>query len=149
MPTTPQETILDQVFADTTVKLPSVEDYLLGLPRYREYGVAMGVDARARLLLSRTDYVEFNLRHYISGRSKTLHSLNREVQSFLSLDDSAARTMIAFSLQAVEQTILINEWYELMPRYLTARRRIQKRFGLLIEPDNNYLSNLTLHPGFL
>jgi hypothetical protein len=118
-------------FAHSTVIPSAAENYLYDeLPRYRECGLAMGVSARARLLLTRTDYVEFWVRRYIGGRDKTLHSANYEIRSFLALDDWGARRMIAFSLDALQQTILENEWYECMPRYLTARRRIQRQFAI-------------------
>ena len=115
----------------TTIIPSAAENYLLhDMPCYRECGLTRGASAYALHRLCRADYFEFELRQYIGGRTRTLHSLNREVSSFLSLDEFSARTLITISLDVVQYHILTNEWYELMPRYLSARRRIQKKFRI-------------------
>lgn len=108
----------------------AAENYLFDEPHYRKCGLAMGVNTYAKMLLGRTDTFEFWLRRYIGGRARTLHRVNYEVRDFLFFDERSARGMIAFSLDAVQYTLLTNEWYELMGRYQTARQRIQKKFGI-------------------
>ena len=126
-----QKHIPTQAFAQATLIPSAAENYLNHeMPRYRECGLAMDVSAYARLLLTRTDYFEFWLRRYVGGRDRTLHGMNYEIRSFLALDERGAKGMIAFSLEAIRQTILENEWYEVMPKYLIARQRIQKKFGI-------------------
>lgn len=117
-------------FTKTTVDVGSVEDFLLGIPRYREAGYEMNVSAYAGRLLHRTDSFEFELRQHLAGESKTLYHLNRSIRTFLALDNTSARAMILFSLNAVEATILSNEWYELMPRFRKIRQHVQKRITL-------------------
>lgn len=116
---------LAQTFEQTTISLGSVEDFLLGIPRYREAGYAVGVTPYAGRLLLRTDGFEFELRQYLAGESRTLYHLNRSARTFLALDDHAARTMISFSLNAVEAALLDNEWYEIMPRFRKVRQHVQ------------------------
>lgn len=126
-----QKLVQSPVFADTTAIPSAAENYLIHeMPRYRECGMAMDVSSYARLLLTRTDYFEFWLRRYVGGQDRALHGMNYEIRSFLALDERCAKGMIAFSLEAVRQTILTNEWYEVMPRYLKVRQRIQKKFGI-------------------
>lgn len=117
-------------FTQTTINVSSVEDFLLGIPRYREAGYEMNVSAYAGRLLHRTDSFEFELRQYLAGESKTLYHLNRSIKTFLALNHTSARAMILFSLNAVEATILSNEWYELMPRFRKTRRHVQKFIAL-------------------
>lgn len=126
-----QKPVQTPVLTGTTIIPPAAENYLIHeMPRYRQCGLAMNVSPYAKLLLSRTDYFEFELRQYIGGRVRTLHGINYEIRSFFALDERSARLIIAFSLGAVRQTILQNEWYECMERYLIARQRIQKKFGI-------------------
>jgi len=113
-------------FTQTTINVASVEDFLLGIPRYREAGYEMKVSAYAGRLLHRTDSFEFELRQHLAGETKTRYHLNRSIRTFLALDKTSARAMILFSLNAVEATILGNEWYELMPRFRIIRQHIQK-----------------------
>lgn len=117
-------------FTQTTINVASVEDFLLGIPRYREAGYEMNVSAYAGRLLHRTDSFEFELRQYLAGESKTRYHLNRSIRTFITLDKTSARAMIIFSLNAVEATILSNEWYELMPRFRKIRKHVQKRITL-------------------
>lgn len=119
-----------QDFNQTTINVARVEDFLLGIPRYREAGYEANVSPYAGRLLNRTDCFEFELRQYLAGEAKTRYHLNRSIRKFLSLDDHSARTMICFSLDAVEATLLDNEWYEVMPRYQSVRIHIQKTFGI-------------------
>lgn len=117
-------------FTKTTVDVTSVETFLLGVPRYREAGFEMKVSSYAGRLLHRTDSFEFELRQHLAGETKTLYHLNRSIRTFLALDDTSARAMIHFSLNAVEGTILNNEWYELMPRFRIVRQHVQKLIAL-------------------
>lgn len=119
-----------KTFSRTTVNIESVGDFLLGVPRYREAGFEMKVNPYAGRLLHRTDGFEFELRQYLAGETKTLYHLNRSIRTFLALDDSSARAMILFSLNAVEATILNNEWYELMPVLRKIRKHIQTTFTI-------------------
>lgn len=121
---------LSQIFNQTTINVDSVTDFLLDLPRYREAGRALGVSSYAGRLLYCTDSFEFEMRQYLAGETKTRYHLNRSTRTFLLLDDPSARTMIRFSLNAVEATLLDNEWYEVMPRYRNVRRHMQKTFGI-------------------
>lgn len=117
-------------FTQTTVDVASVEEFLLGIPRYREAGYEMKVSACAGRLLHRTDSFEFELRQHLAGETKTRYHLNRSIRTFITLDKTSARAMIIFSLNAVEATILSNEWYELMPRFRKIRQHIQKLIAL-------------------
>ena len=121
---------LSQVFDQTTISVDNVTNFLLDVPRYREAGRALGVSSHAGRLLHWTDSFEFELRQYLAAETRTRYHLNRSTRTFLLLYEHSARTMIRFSLNAVETTLLANEWYEIMPRYRDVRRHMQKTFAI-------------------
>jgi hypothetical protein len=88
------------------------------------------------------DYFEFHLRRYTVGKTKTMHRVFAEVRQFLDFDPERAQSFIPILIDRVEQTILLNEWYELMPRYEIARVRIRQTFGF--NPMPIYLNATTL-----
>ena len=114
----------------TTVNVDELKAYLLARPRYQECGKAVGVSSLAASLLARTDCVEFALRQYIGGQTKTLRDVNQEIRRFIAFDERSASAMIDFSLRAVQTTLLDYEAYELMSRYVTARKRIYATFSI-------------------
>lgn len=123
-------TTVAQVFAPTTINPGSVHAYLFGLPQYYHAGYATNASEYALTLLNCTDFFEFQFRRYLSGRYPTLRRVFREIRQFQEVDEAHAARMIAFSLAAVKETILLNEWYELMPRYEKAKQRIQTQFDI-------------------
>ncbi|MBD2702639.1 hypothetical protein IC229_18475 [Spirosoma sp. BT702] len=121
---------LTQQFEHTTLNTAQITAYLIGIPRYLEAGVYQGVSEKACHYLAYADGVEFWLRRYLAGKPATLHNVFREIRAFLAHDETAARHMILFVLNAVADTMLQNEWYELMKPYNIARKRIQKTFNI-------------------
>lgn len=115
----------------TTLDVAALKAYLSGLPGYLKAAEQIGSSPHARDLLNRTDYVDFHFRRYLSGRIQTLHRVFYEIRRFLDLDPEAAPRMIGFALDAIERKLLDNEFFEIMPRYHTARSRINKAFGLI------------------
>ncbi|GAB4017131.1 hypothetical protein [Spirosoma koreense] len=129
-PSMTRSPILSQTFHQTTINPASVQAYLLSYPRYYSAGYVKGANVYALQLLNNTDYFEWQLRRYLASPTKTLRGVFREIRAFQGFHYEHACEMITFSLAAVGETILVNEWYELMPRYQLARQRIEKRFGI-------------------
>ncbi|GAB4020241.1 hypothetical protein GCM10028808_60730 [Spirosoma migulaei] len=117
-------------FDQTTVDTGELMAYLCKYPQYLKAGMYAGVGEKALDYLAYTDDVDFWLRGYLMGRPKTLHRLFQEIRGFIAYDEKAARSMTEFVFNVVQETLLLNEWYELMERYLYARKRAQKTFRI-------------------
>ena len=123
--------IVSQFSDQTSINLDNLNDYLDAIPNYLEAGLSQGVGRYSLKLLNYSDFFEFALKRYLSGRTKTLHQVFWEIREFrTAINENAANHMIAFSLEAVRQVLLLNEFYELMPRYQQAVKKIRDRFKI-------------------
>lgn len=118
-----------ECFENTTVDVQQVRAFLVGYPDYYGIGWDQKLSENTLKALNYLDFFEFHFRRYLIGYPKTMRRVYEEVRVFMAHDADTARKMIALSMDAVQATILQNEWYELMPRHQTARSRIEKRFG--------------------
>lgn len=117
-------------FSGTTIDPQAIEWYANSDPGFLACIIAVGGSTISREEANHADYFEFHLRRYIVGKTKTMHRVFAEVRQFLAFDLQGAQSFIPILIDRVEQTILLNEWYELMPRYEIARQRIEQKFGL-------------------
>jgi hypothetical protein len=122
-------------FEQTTIDPQQVRAYLLAMPDYFGKGWDRQVSKTALKTLNHLDYFEFHFKRYLTGYPKTLRRVCEGVRAFVEHDSQKAQTMIALSLDGIEEVILENEWYELMPRYELARSRIVNRFGLTLSKE--------------
>ena len=109
---------------DTTLCPTLLKVFLQTPPQYRQWGVDRQLDAHTLTQLNATDLFEFYLRLYLSGRHKTLQAVLREARAFLIEDPDQAPAFMGYSLALTRQHLLALEWYELLPRWETARTRI-------------------------
>ena len=111
----------------------SVKRFLQTPPHYHQWGLTHRIDQHWLAQLDATDLVEFYLRLYLTGRHKTLRACLREAHAFAQQDAQAAHHLLVYSLEAIRQTLLYLEWYELLPRLEDAKEQI-----LLAVPDGGY-----------
>lgn len=116
--------------ANSTINIAGLEKYLFTFPRYMEAGVKKDVSEPAIHFLGHLDAIEWWLKRYVGGKTKTLHRLFYEIRAFQQCNDKAARKMTAFALKVVGDHLLQQEYYELMPRYQIACQRIDKAFNI-------------------
>ncbi|GAB4042277.1 hypothetical protein [Spirosoma jeollabukense] len=115
---------------NTIVNLTALDAYLNTLPTYPLAGKKQHAGKYALLLLSHVDSFEFAFKSYLAGQEKTLHWVCQEIRQFQRIDVYTANQMVTCSMENVRGVLLGNEWYELLPRYQQATRRIQHRFKL-------------------
>ena len=108
----------------TTLSPAMVKGFLQTPPRYRQWGVYCHLAPAFLDQLNATDLFEFYLRQYLIGRHKTSQAVLREVRTFVDHDPKGAYHLINYSLSNIRYQLLSLEWYELLPRLETARKRI-------------------------
>ncbi|GAB3958998.1 hypothetical protein GCM10028805_54260 [Spirosoma harenae] len=129
---TPAQTILTlpEQLKDTTVDISKLMRYLLQLPRYLEAGEQQGLDAHTRYYLALADGIDFWMRRYLVGRTTTLRQVFREIRDLQELNPIAAQQLAPCILDSIHATLVREEWFELVPKFLSARKRIQKTFQI-------------------
>ena len=110
--------------AGTTLDPAGVKLFLRTPPRYYQWGIHHRIDQTSLNQLEATDLFEFYLRHYVTGRHKTLQPVLRVVRAFVRQDATGAHHLIAYSLRDTRRSLLKLEWYELMPRLEAAQDSI-------------------------
>lgn len=101
-----------------------IKGFLQTLPHYHQWGVIHGLNQTVLDQLNATDLFEFYLRQYLSGRHKTLYAVLREARASVRHNPTEGAYFIEYSLSHTRQQLLALEWYELLPRWETARQRI-------------------------
>ena len=117
-------------FSRTTIDPQVIEWYVKSDPGFLACIIEMGGSEIRQKEANHADYFEFHLRRFIVGKTTTMHRVFVEVRQFLAFDSERAQTFIPILIDRVEQTILLNEWYELMPRYELAKRKIGQGFNI-------------------
>lgn len=108
----------------TTLSPALVKGFLQTSPRYRQWGIRHQLNPASLDQLNATDLFEFYLRQYLTGRHKTPQAVLREVRAFVGHDPRGAYHLINYSLANTRYQLLALEWYELLPRLQTAKKRI-------------------------
>ncbi len=126
--------VLKNYETTTSIDLQNVliNQFYCYLPRNLEYAVYNNFDDNCKEICDHMDILDFHYRHYIIGNVKTLNKLLFEVTELLNLKtatDYHKRTIIQLVISKTEDIILKHELYELMPRQLNARRKIQELIG--------------------
>ena len=107
---------------------PDCHQLIRHIPAYKEHLTE---------LTKRTNEFETQLKRYLIGvYPKTLHRLFAEIRAFHAVDNDAAPQLIGLSLNVLQTTFLLNEWYEIMPRFTYARKRIERLFGIEAYEDS-------------
>ena len=117
-------------FGGTTIDPQAIASYINSDPGFLACIVETGGSMIRRKEANYADYFEFHLRRYIAGETKTMHRVFMEIRAFLAFDLDSAQIFIPSLIDRVEQTIMMNEWYELMPRWEQAKGKINQQFGI-------------------
>lgn len=122
---------LQQRFAHTTIQVSDVLEYLRSDPGYLTSSVDNGDSLVDIMIAGSADQIERWLRWYIAGICPTLRQVFAVIRALMAYDEETARQVIPLLLEKnIHPTLLANEWYEWLPRYEQARRRIRQQFGL-------------------
>jgi hypothetical protein len=95
------------------------------LPDYLDVAFETEQSEEVKLLTNAMDYFEFHYRHYISDMHKTLHRVLHETRNLTSLK-GFDNEIIKVILKQVEKDILESELYELMPRFIKAKQKVEQ-----------------------
>lgn len=125
-----KEGTIDRTLAHTTIDLDALKLYVRSDPGYLISEIEAGNSEYDQTVANYADFFEFWLRRYVASQSKTLHRLFIEVRAFMAFDEEQAGLLIPLLMGVVEETLLQNEWYELVPRLEAARHRVKRRFGM-------------------
>jgi hypothetical protein len=115
---------------DKELRILLSNKFILNIPRCLEIAVQLEQSKEILEIADAMDYFEFHFRHYIAGVTQTLHRVMHETRCFKSLKNIEPDLMDAI-LNCVESEILCLELYELMPRFLKAKKRVIKEMKLL------------------
>ena len=117
-------------FNDSTVDFMSVAAWYRTQPNYHQ--LIRHIPAYQKHLTEltkRTNEFETQIKRYLIGACpRTLRRVFAEVRAFYAVDNDIAPLLINLSLDIVQTTFLLNEWYEIMPRFTFARKRIENTF---------------------
>lgn len=107
-------------------------DYLMeSLPRRCQDALNAGEDDPNVLNIHRlTDVVELEVRRAVAARRPNWTMLNWRLWSFLANSAPAARDNIPQVLDEVQQTLLKNEWFELMSHFQTVRQHVETTISI-------------------
>ncbi|WP_020599863.1 hypothetical protein [Spirosoma panaciterrae] len=123
-------TTITAQFDNTTVDQVKLFQFFFALPPYLQAGVHRGLCQEACYYLAHADGVDFWVRRYLMGKSVTLHRVFWEIREFQKRNPVAAQELTIFVLDTIHNTLLAEEWYELMPRFQKARKHIRKAFQI-------------------
>ncbi|MBC7568869.1 MAG: hypothetical protein H7319_03930 [Spirosoma sp.] len=118
------------MFNGTTINPKVIESYASEDPGFLECVIEVNGDELHRKEANHAHYFEHHLRRYIVGKTKTLHRVFSEVRQFRAFDEDRADIFIPILIDRVEETIWLNEWYELMPCYEQAKQKVLSKFEL-------------------
>jgi len=121
---------ISDLFDDSTINPNCVSDYLEKGQNLYQQGLTLGFTDRFLAMLKIADRVDGEMRQYLLGKSRRMTGLNQIIRHFQGLNPYYAQLLIPLVLECIHQTVLLNEWYELLPRYTKARKRIQQQFTL-------------------
>ncbi len=100
------------------------------LPKYLDETMKREYSHEIQQLANLMDYFEFHFRHYVSGTHLTLHRVLYETRRLFAMKYFEPETATNI-LAVIETDILSNELYELMPRFLKAKKRVIKEMVLI------------------
>jgi hypothetical protein len=91
------------------------------IPENLDYAIRNDYNTKVKELCAYIDLVDFHYRHYVAGTSKTLHRVLYEVRQ-LTMCNLYRVSLLLEIINSIEKDILLNELYEVMPRYLYAKK---------------------------
>jgi hypothetical protein len=121
---------ISTLFAHSGINPYSVTDYLVASQHLYQQGLTLGFTDPFLFMLKIDDQLDREMRHYLSASSRRMTRVNHLIQHVLRLNAYYGELLIPLVLACIHQTLLLNEWYELLPRFELARSRIQRRFNL-------------------
>ena len=121
---------IQATFSGTTINPQVIESYASDDPGFLECIVKINGSNLHKREANHADYFEYHLRRYVVGKTQTMHRVFAEIRQFRAFNTESASVFIPILIDRVEETIFLNEWYELMPRFERAKKRIKSRFGI-------------------
>ncbi|GAB2554321.1 hypothetical protein [Spirosoma areae] len=121
---------IPQLFANSQVN-PQVVVYYIGQQDgYYKEAIKNPCHPKCLELIQHADRVDAELRWFLAGNGTRLTRIYRAIRHFIGLNPAVGRIFTALVVEDIRNTLLVNEWYELLPRFELARSRIQRRFKL-------------------
>jgi len=104
------------------------EKFIHFIPGYFETAVYTEENNEVLTLTNGMDCFEFFLRHYTSGINKTLHRVMYDLR-LLKSTKGYNKLLVYTIVKRIERDILEAELYELMPRLIKAKKKIEREIN--------------------
>lgn len=119
-----------QLFANSDVNSQVVVHYLLQKDIYYKEAVKSPSHPMCLEMIQHADRIDAEVRSILAGNAIRLTRLYRIIDQFIALNPPVGRTFTALVLGDINDTLLLNEWYELLPRFEQARDHVYRRYKL-------------------
>jgi hypothetical protein len=117
--------VIDKMFTGAILCPDEIRAFVEEFPEYLSLGINLDVSKSDLDILNQLDCFEFHFRKYVLGTSKTLRRVLEEVRKFTKLDEEAAYYFINWRIDEIRQSLLSNEWYELLPHFDDSTSKIK------------------------
>ncbi|GAB4020239.1 hypothetical protein GCM10028808_60720 [Spirosoma migulaei] len=125
---------IPELFANSSINPQVVVCYLWQQNGYYNEAITGPHHASFLYLIEEADKVDFEVRWFLLGNAIRLTRVYRAIRQFIALHPDIGRLFTMLVLGDIRQTLLQNQWYELLPRYELACHRIQRHFNLPDRP---------------
>lgn len=125
---------INKLFAGTTVDIRQVHQYLRHstVVKHRSYHSSYVYDELDDIdwqcTVENVAYCEWLIRLYLLGYCQQLCFIIEELDSLVQYGQTYATNLLEDALNKMQQRILNEEWYELMPRFIKVRTLISNKF---------------------
>lgn len=97
--------------------------FVHNIPKNLDFAIDNELSFESKNLSNAMDYFEFHYRHYLSGMHHTMHRVMHELR-YLKSSHAFDREIVVSILKLIENDIIEEELYELMPRHIKAKKRV-------------------------
>ncbi|SFF22145.1 hypothetical protein [Spirosoma endophyticum] len=121
---------IPELFAGSEINPQVVMCYIWRQDSYYKQTIQGPHHPQFLYLIQEADKVDYEMRWFLAGNSVYMTKVYKVIQHFVDLNPSVSRGFTGLVLEDIHTTLLLNRWYELLPRFELARNRIRKRFKL-------------------
>lgn len=123
---------IPELFANSVVNPQIVVCYLWQQNTYYKEAIKTPCHPLCLEMVQQADLVDAEIRSILAGNAIRLTRLYRIIRAFIALNPTVGKTLTSLVLGDIHQTLLQNEWYELLDRFQMVCSRVQKHFKLSI-----------------
>ena len=123
---------IPELFAGSEVNPQIVVCYIGQQDSYYNEAIKTTSHPKRLEVIQHADRVDAEVRSVLAGNAVRLTRLYRIIRAFIALNSDVGKALTGLVLGDIHQTLLQNQWYELLPRFELVSSRVQKRFALPI-----------------